>query len=290
MSIRVGKTAAARAFPVAAKEALGNAQLRRNVYHATDVIRNKRALRVDEMPDWQQLRETASEIKQHTLAHLDFYLEEFTRNCERAGGKVHWARDADEANAIAVKTIREFAGEGAQEVIKVKTMTSDEVQMNVALEAADITPIETDLADMIVQLGHDEPSHIVVPALHKNRVEIRDIFRREMNLPELTEQPEELAAAARRYLRERMLLDLAACIAKLLPVRHLFHAQRAFVADDIRRVMHVAAKLVILECGLGGDREVRCFRGLADDNAHTAPPVSASISARCIVRTCEPER
>jgi L-lactate dehydrogenase complex protein LldF len=205
MSIRVGKTAAARAFPVAAKEALGNAQLRRNVYHATDVIRNKRALRVEEMPDWQQLRETASEIKQHTLAHLDFYLEEFARNCEAAGGKVHWARDADEANAIAVKTIREFAGEGAQEVIKVKTMTSDEVQMNVALEAAGITPIETDLADMIVQLGHDEPSHIVVPALHKNRVEIRDIFRREMNLPELTEQPEELAAAARRYLRERFL-------------------------------------------------------------------------------------
>jgi len=205
MSIRVGKTSAARTFPIAAKEALGNAQLRRNVHHATDVIRNKRALRVEEMPDWQQLRDSASAIKQHTLAHLDFYLEEFSRNCESSGGKVHWARDADEANAIAVKLICEFAGDAPQEVIKVKTMTSDEVQMNVALEAADITPIETDLADMIVQLGHDEPSHIVVPALHKNRVEIRDIFRREMNLPELTEQPEDLTAAARRYLRERFL-------------------------------------------------------------------------------------
>jgi len=203
MSVRVGKTDVARAFPAAAKEALGNEQLRRNVHHATDVIRNKRALRVEEMPDWRQLRETASAIKQHTLAHLDFYLEEFARNCERAGGKVHWARDADDA--IAVKLIREFAGEGSQEVIKVKTMTSDEVQMNVALEAAGIMPIETDLADMIVQLGHDEPSHIVVPALHKNRMEIRDIFRREMNLPELTEQPEDLTAAARRYLRERFL-------------------------------------------------------------------------------------
>jgi L-lactate dehydrogenase complex protein LldF len=205
MSVRVGKTDEARAFPVAAKVALGNAQLRRNVRHATDVIRNKRAIRVEEMPDWQQLRDAASEIKQHTLAHLDFYLEEFTRNCERAGGRVHWARDADEANAIAVKIIRGFAGEAPQEVIKVKTMTSDEIQMNVALEAAGITPIETDLADMIVQMGHDEPSHIVVPALHKNRVEIRDIFRREMNLPELSEHPEELTAAARRYLRERFL-------------------------------------------------------------------------------------
>ena len=206
MSVRVGKTSVARAFPVAAKEALGNEQLRRNVHHATDVIRNKRALRVEEMPDWQQLRDSASEIKQHTLAHLDFYLEEFARNCELAGGNVHWARDADEANEIAIKLVRGFAGsDDPVEVIKVKTMTSDEVQMNIALEAAGITPIETDLADMIVQLGHDEPSHIVVPALHKNRVQIRDIFRAAMQQPGLSEQPEELAAAARQYLRERFL-------------------------------------------------------------------------------------
>jgi len=84
-------------------------------------------------------------------------------------------------------------------------MTSDEIQMNHALEAAGITPIETDLADMIVQLGHDEPSHIVVPALHKNRLQIRDIFRERMGKPDLTENPEELAGAARSYLRERFL-------------------------------------------------------------------------------------
>src|SRR6202012_2829237 len=111
-------------------------------------------------------------------------LIEFERNCEFAGGKVHWARDADEANKIAIDLIRQYGG---TEVIKVKTMTSDEVQMNVALEAAGITPIETDLADMIVQMGHDDPSHIVVPALHKNRVEIRDIFRRKMHRDDLTE-------------------------------------------------------------------------------------------------------
>ena len=91
------------------------------------------------------------------------------------------------------------------EVIKVKTMTSDEVQMNVALEAAGITPIETDLADMIVQMGHDEPSHIVVPALHKNRFEVAEIFRRTMNIPELTDAPEDLTNAARTYLRDRFL-------------------------------------------------------------------------------------
>ena len=205
MSVRVGKTAIAEDFPAAAKEALQNGQLRANVRRATDTIRNKRALRVEEMPDWQQLRDSASSIKQHTLAHLDFYLTEFEKNCTAAGGTVHWARDADEANAIAVRLIREFGGPGPQDVIKVKTMTSDEIQMNAALEAARITPIETDLADMIVQMGNDEPSHIVVPALHLNRTEIRDIFRAKMLRPELSDNPEELTAAARRYLRERFL-------------------------------------------------------------------------------------
>jgi len=206
LSIVVGKTSKAPDFPVAAKTALKNDQLRRNVAHATNVIRSKRALRVEEMPDWEDLRQAGSEIKAHTLAHLDHYLEEFARNCERAGGKVHWARDADEANNIAIKLIRHYGGiEPGIEVIKVKTMTSDEVQMNHALEAEDIKPIETDLADMIVQLGHDEPSHIVVPALHKNRFEIRDIFRAKMRLPDLTDQPEDLTNAARHYLRNRFL-------------------------------------------------------------------------------------
>jgi L-lactate dehydrogenase complex protein LldF len=202
VSVRVGKTSTAAEFPSAAKVALKNDQLRRNVHHATNVIRNKRALRVEEMPDWEALRDTASAIKAHTLKHLDTYLVEFERNCELAGGKVHWARDADEANKIAIGLVREYQG---TEVIKVKTMTSDEVQMNVALEHAGITPYETDLADMIVQMGNDEPSHIVVPALHRNRFEVRDLFRETMSLPELTEQPEELTGAARTYLRERFL-------------------------------------------------------------------------------------
>jgi L-lactate dehydrogenase complex protein LldF len=206
MSIVVGKTSHAPDFPIAAKTALQNDQLRRNVHHATNVIRSKRALRVEEMPDWEQLRQAGSDLKAHTLAHLDHYLLTFERNCELAGGKVHWARDAAEANTIAIDLIRHYSpNDPHPEVIKVKTMTSDEVQMNLAIEAAGITPIETDLADMIVQLGQDEPSHIVVPALHKNRFEIRDIFRDRMNQPDLSEQPEDLTAAARHYLRERFL-------------------------------------------------------------------------------------
>ena len=200
--IRIGDAARAPAFPVAAKAALGNAQLRRNVRHATNVIRGKRAAVVGEMADWEQLRDAAHAIKEHTIGHLDFYLEQFEENCTRAGGQVHWASDADEANRIVIDIMR---AAGRTEMIKVKTMTSDETGLNKALEGAGLVPHETDLADLIIQLGKDRPSHIVVPALHLNRTEIRDIFRAAMARGDLSDRPEELAAAARQFLREKFL-------------------------------------------------------------------------------------
>ena len=206
MSIRVGKTSIAPSFPQAAQDALANKQLRRNVRYATDVIRSKRALRVEELPNWEELRQAASEVKAHTLLYLDQYLVEFERNCKRAGGTVHWARDADEANAIVIGLLREYRGQGlGNEVIKMKAMTTDEIQLNAALEHEGFTAHETDLADMIVQMGGDEPSHIVVPALHRNRTEVRNIFRERMGLSDLSDEPEDLAGAARQYLRERFL-------------------------------------------------------------------------------------
>jgi L-lactate dehydrogenase complex protein LldF len=200
--IRVGDAAAAPDFPAAAKHALANVQLRRNVRHATTVIRDKRARVVAEMADWDELRDAAHHIKDHVLRYLDVYLEQFEERCTRAGGRVHWARDADEANGVIIDIIR---AHGHSEIIKVKTMTSDETRLNVALEQAGIAPYETDLADLIVQLGADRPSHIVVPALHRNRTEIRDIFRRTMHLEQLTDRPSDLAAAARQFLREKFL-------------------------------------------------------------------------------------
>jgi L-lactate dehydrogenase complex protein LldF len=202
MSIRVSDAASAPDFPSAAKKALGNPQLRKNVRHATNVIRGKRAVVVGETPDWQALRDAAHEIKEHTLRYLDFYLEQFESNCTKAGGCVHWAGDADEANRIVVSILQE---RHEREVIKVKTMTSDEARLNQALEAAGIAPYETDLADLIVQLGHDKPSHIVVPALHKNRTEIRELFQRAMSRPDLGTEPADLADAARHFLREKFL-------------------------------------------------------------------------------------
>ena len=145
MSVRVGHTAEKAAFPILAHAVMQDDQTRRNVRHATDVIRAKRALRVEEMPDWQELRTSAHAIKTHTLEHLPHYLEQFERNCITAGGQVHWARDADEANSIAIRLIRESAAHNEPEkqrpeVIKVKTMTSDEIGLNAALEREGITP------------------------------------------------------------------------------------------------------------------------------------------------------
>jgi L-lactate dehydrogenase complex protein LldF len=189
-------------FPMAAKTALADTQMRKNVRHATEVIQAKRARVVAEMPDWQQLREAGKQIRDHAMQHLDFYLEQFEENCTRAGGVVHWARDAEEAKRIVTELVK---ASGSDEVIKIKSMTTEEIHLNDTLEAAGIHAYETDLAELIIQLGQDQPSHIVVPALHKNRQQIRAIFQREMNLPELGESPQDLADAARRFLREKFL-------------------------------------------------------------------------------------
>jgi L-lactate dehydrogenase complex protein LldF len=192
------------AFPAAARAAVADTQLRRNLTHATHTIRAKRATAVAELDDWERLRQAAKAIKDHTLANLDTYLLRLEENVTKAGGQVHWARDADEANEIVARL---SAKAGADTVVKVKSMATQETGLNDALARHGITAIETDLAELIVQLGHDLPSHILVPAIHRNRAEIREIFRREMpDAPaDLTDDPARLAAAARTHLRQAFL-------------------------------------------------------------------------------------
>ncbi|HEX4065357.1 MAG TPA: LutB/LldF family L-lactate oxidation iron-sulfur protein [Acidobacteriaceae bacterium] len=202
MTIRVAESATAPSFQKAALPLLENAGLRSNVRHATDVITRKRAVVVGESPDWQELRTAASAIKAQTMRHLDEYLLQFEKACTAAGGHVHWASDADDANRIVIEIMRQYNG---NEAIKIKTMTSDEIDLNAALEREGMRVHETDLAELIIQLGRDRPSHIVVPALHKNRSQVREIFRERMNLPDLGDRPEDLTAAARHYLREKFL-------------------------------------------------------------------------------------
>jgi L-lactate dehydrogenase complex protein LldF len=192
-------------FPAAAAEAVGNAQLRANMRRATSTIRGRRAAVVGELPDWAELRTAATAVKRRTLRHLDVYLEQLETVVTAAGGTVHWAADATAATAVVRDVVRR---NGAREVVKVKSITTDEIGLNAALAADGVTAVETDLAELIVQLGHDRSSHFLVPAIHRNRAEIRDIFRREMPAElttGLTDRPSELAAAARSYLRAAFL-------------------------------------------------------------------------------------
>ena len=191
-------------FPAAAHRTLQNTQLRRNLGHATRTIRTKRATRVEEMPDWEDLRRSASAVKNEAMSRLPELLEQFEANVTARGGVVHWARDAAEANRIVTSIIK---SKGVDDVVKIKSMATQETNLNEHLKAEGITAHETDLAEMIVQLADDMPSHIVVPAIHRNRSEVRGIFLDRMGdaPPDLSDDPVELAGAARAHLRKKFL-------------------------------------------------------------------------------------
>lgn len=189
-------------FEKAAKRSLADTQLRRNLGKATSTIRGKRAEVVEELPDWEALREAGEAVKARVLANLDGYLEALEASVTRAGGQVHWARDAAEANRLVTGLVR---AAGASEVIKVKSLTTDELGLNASLKEAGISAIETDLAELIIQLAGETSSHILVPAIHKNRAEIRELFMDKLGLAELSDEPAALAGAARAYLRQKFL-------------------------------------------------------------------------------------
>ncbi|MET8847496.1 lactate utilization protein B [Amycolatopsis sp. NPDC004625] len=192
------------AFPAAAREALADTRLRRTLAHATGTIRAKCAAVVGEVAEWEELRLAGAAIKDTTLRRLDEHLLTLEAALQARGVTVHWARDAREACDVVAGIAR---AHGVDEVVKVKSMATQEIGLNEALAEHGVTAWETDLAELIVQLGDDRPSHILVPAIHRDRAEIRDLFRREMaGAPEdLTDDPAELAGAARRHLREKFL-------------------------------------------------------------------------------------
>ena len=137
------------------------------------------------------------------LRHLDDYLVQFEAAVGRGGR--HRPLGAGRARRRAASSPASSQATGEREVVKVKSLTTDEIRLNEALAAAGIDVVETDLAELICQLAGEGSSHILVPAIHKNRVEIRDLFRRELGLPDLSDEPRELAEAARLHLRERFL-------------------------------------------------------------------------------------
>jgi L-lactate dehydrogenase complex protein LldF len=192
-----------KGFPAAARESLQDSQLRRNLGKATQTIRAKRLRTISELPDGELLREAGAAIKARAMATLPEQLERLEGAVTRAGGTVHWARDGAEATAIVARIAE---GKGAREVIKVKSLATDEIDLNEGLQARGIEAIETDLAELIIQLAGDKQSHILVPAIHWNRAEIKGLFERTIAEGEdLGWEATAIAEAARKHLRDKFL-------------------------------------------------------------------------------------
>ena len=202
MSAAASRNAPRLPFERAARVALQDEATRETVRRATATIRARRAAVVEETPDWAALRAAGEAIRERSVLRLDALLLRLEDAVTAAGGEVHWARDAAEANEVVVGLVTRS---GAHEVVKVKSLTTDELGLNDALAKAGVEAIETDLAERIIQLADERPSHPLVPSLHRGRPEIAELLREALGEPGLADDPESLLAAARQHLRAAFL-------------------------------------------------------------------------------------
>ena len=192
-------------FKNIASQALEDKQLQSALFHVRNNFTTKRTKARHDLPEFDALRDSARAIKDHTLAHLDFYLDHYEKKVIENGGKVHWAADAAEARGIIMDICRKT---NARTVTKGKSMISEEIGLNEFLEANSIVPVETDLGEYIIQLRGENPSHIIAPAVHLNIDQVRDEFRKKHshlspNRPMV--EPQTLLSEARQVLREKFL-------------------------------------------------------------------------------------
>jgi len=193
------------AFKQNATAAIANASLQKALANSRPQFMARRGNAYANLPEFERLRDIARDIKNHTLANLDFYLEAFAEKVEAAGGKVHWCSTADEARAAVLEICRNA---GARTVTKGKSMISEELAINDHLEKHGITPVETDLGEYIIQLRHELPSHIIAPAFHLNREDWEDQFRKShTDLPadRVFHERRDILTEARAKLREKFL-------------------------------------------------------------------------------------
>jgi L-lactate dehydrogenase complex protein LldF len=180
------------------RAAMSDAHLQEAYRSSTLRLYTHRLQSKDEVPGFERLRERASDLKREVINHLDHYMDQFATQTERRGGQVHYAFTGKEACEIVRRIVERS---GAREVVKGKSMVSEEIELNHALEAAGIRAIETDLGEFIVQLAGERPAHIVAPAIHKTRQDVSRLFSSHIE-SEPTEEPERLTAIARQALRE----------------------------------------------------------------------------------------
>ncbi|MCP4933857.1 MAG: iron-sulfur cluster-binding protein [bacterium] len=195
-------TAIESTFKKRAQAAVANKTLKAAIERTASTAEKKRAIAIAELPDFSNMRSCAKRIKDHVIANLDHYLETFERNAVASGAKVHWARTAEEASHIAVDICKMAK---AKRVTRSKSMLGEEIGLPHALELAGIECVETDLAEHIVQLAGERPSHIVWPAMHKSREEIFSLFKSKHEKPPVSEEIADLVLSARRDLRQKFL-------------------------------------------------------------------------------------
>ncbi|MEP7366416.1 MAG: LutB/LldF family L-lactate oxidation iron-sulfur protein [Acidobacteriota bacterium] len=191
-------------IPVEAiQKAVGDSRLQAAIYTSTGRLIEKRAhaIEPEEIDDFQGLRTQANALKKHAIDNLDYYLEQLERNVTARGGKVVWCRDANEAVQFVLNLAKE---KGVKRIVKSKSMTTEEIDLNEHLEHEKIDVVETDLGEYILQLAHEKPYHIVAPALHKTRYDVADLFTETLHVPR-EEDPEKQTQIARRVLREKFL-------------------------------------------------------------------------------------
>lgn len=165
-------------------------------------VRSKRDLAVNQIPEWENLRQLASEIKTNVLANLGDYLQEFEKNAMANGIHVHWAADGEEHNKILHEILKKH---DAKRLVKSKSMLTEECHLNEYLEKHGFEVVDTDLGERIVQLKKEPPSHIVLPAIHLKKEEVGDLFHNTIGTEKGEKDPQKLTEAARQHLREKFL-------------------------------------------------------------------------------------
>jgi L-lactate dehydrogenase complex protein LldF len=194
-----------RKFKENVAKAIADEQLQKSLFTVKKGLVNNRLNAVKLVSDFELLREKASQLKKHTLSHLDYYLEEFEKNFTAQGGIIHWAKDAEEARSIIVSICKKH---NAKTIAKGKSMAGEEININEALEAAGIEPIETDLGEYIVQLAKEPPSHIIVPCVHKTRAQVIDLFSKnheKYGCNKILSEVPEIVDEARKVMRSKFL-------------------------------------------------------------------------------------
>src|SRR5712691_6677135 len=158
--------------------ALEDSILQGALKNATTLFIDRRADAITSVVDWEALRQRARKVKEHTINNLDYYLEQLVEKVEAQGGTVYWAKTGEDVSNYIIGLAR---SRGVKSAVKSKSMTTEEIELNHALEAAGVCPIETDLGEYIIQLAHEKPSHIIVPAIHKTREQISDLFEEKLH-------------------------------------------------------------------------------------------------------------